>query len=293
MPVETVEHAHIAERVEPDAAGEDQPVDASRADDVLDHVEQRILEHELRRGCLVDALLRRRAVSDIVDAEHGVGIPHVLECDRRAENACERGRIGIVEQAAVPVGEGSVELYRAVLAEDEDVLQLRVIRIGSAVAVAVGGRAHVAAFARQPGPAALGRTDDRVEDAEAIEQAVVAEHALHAGAAVGVAVAAVERDRAHIAEAVEHANHHRSRRLRERRGGIREPRMVVVVRHADDRHRRGEVQHLRDAPRGTGTLIEMAHVERRCLGGRDHAETRRRFLAAGLDQRRAEHRIVP
>ena len=37
----------------------------------------------------------------------------------------------------------------------------------------------------------------------------------------------------------------------------------------------------------------MAHVERRRLGGRDHAEARRRFLAAGLDQRRAESRIIP
>src|SRR6185437_905873 len=97
------------------------------------------------------------------------------------------------------------------------------ISVAGAVVVAVGGRAHVAPFARQPGPAALRRGDYRIEDAERVSHAVVAEEALHARA-----FAQVERDRAGIADAVEHRDEYAAAVFGEGRGGVGEPGVVVV-----------------------------------------------------------------
>ena len=54
---------------------------------MVDDVDQRILEHHLGGGGLVEPFLGVLLVADILDAEHRIGIPHVLERNRLAEDA--------------------------------------------------------------------------------------------------------------------------------------------------------------------------------------------------------------
>ena len=69
----------------------------------------------------------------------------------------ELGRVWLAQNIALPIGEIAVDGDAAFRQQAENRLQRGVIGIGLAVAIAIGGGAHVAAFARQPGPAALGR----------------------------------------------------------------------------------------------------------------------------------------
>ena len=71
-----------------------------------------------------------------------------------------------MRRIAMPVRHGAIEPDLAIVAEMQHRLQPRVIRIAGAVHVAPGGGAHVAAFAGEPGPAALGRGEHAVEHAE-------------------------------------------------------------------------------------------------------------------------------
>ena len=96
-------------------------------DVVREHVHQRVLEHHLRRRRLVEAILRVVLVLDVLDAQHRVRIPHVLVCDRLAEDADQRRLVRLVQDVALPVGEVAVDMHRAVLAEHEDRLERGVI----------------------------------------------------------------------------------------------------------------------------------------------------------------------
>ncbi len=154
--VEVLKQTHIAERVEPDAAGQHQFVAAGCDDQMRDDVHERVLEHHLRGGGNVEARLRRLPVRDVLDAQHGVRVPHVGKRDRLADDCLERFGIGFTQNVARPIGQIAVDEDAALGREPEDIFQRGVIRIALAVIVAIGGGAHVAALARQPGPAALG-----------------------------------------------------------------------------------------------------------------------------------------
>src|SRR5450830_309496 len=69
--------------------------------------------------------------------------------------------------------------------------------------------------------------------------------------------------------------------------------MVVVVRRADQRDRLAEAQLSADVARRARAAIEIVQIEQRRRFTADHAETCRRFLQQGPDQRGAECRIVP
>ena len=137
----------------------------------------------------------------------------------------------MVERVAVPVGQRAVEPDFAAVAEIQDLLQPRVIGIAGAVHVAPGGGAHVAALAGQPGPAALGRRDHAVEGAERVEHAVVAIELPHRAV-----FGDIERDRSPVAGAVEHRDRDRFAVVGEWRRREGKPGVVVMVRHADQRH---------------------------------------------------------
>jgi len=68
-------------------AGQHQLVAAGRADQMVDDVDQRILEYHLGGGGLVEPFLGVLLVPDILDPKHRIGIPHVLERDRLAQDA--------------------------------------------------------------------------------------------------------------------------------------------------------------------------------------------------------------
>ena len=259
--VELLQQTHVAERIQSDAAGQHQPVAAVRADEMVDDVHQRIFEHHLRRRRLVEPLLRILAVLDVFDAQHRVRVPHVLEPDRLAQDADQLSGVRMMQNVARPIGEIAVDVDAALGLQTEDRFERGVVRIGLAVAVAVGGGAHVAAFAREPGPAALRRRDHRVEDAERVEHAVIAIELAHAAA-----LAQIKRDRPHVAEPVEHRHHHRLRVvlfLGKGRSGERVPGVIVVVRRADQRHRRAQAELAADVARRPRAAVEIAQIEQR------------------------------
>ena len=176
----------------------------------------------------------------------------------------------------------------AVLLQQEDISERRIIGIAAAVVVAIGGGAHVAAFARQPSPAALRRGDHRVIEAERVEDAVIAIAPRHAAV-----LAHIERNRAGVAEPVDHRQHGRAVGPRERRGGEREPGVIVVMRGADEERRLFHAELPADMARRADAAVDGAHVEEaRRLAG-EHAEGLRRFLQRGADQSGAERRMVP
>src|SRR5271170_5076107 len=119
----------------------------------MDH---RILENQLRRGCLVEAILGVGTVLDILDPQHGVGIPELSGLERFTKNIDQRALVRMVEWVAIPVRQSPVEPDFAVSAELQYLLEPGVIGIAGAVHVAPSGRAHVPALAGEPGPAALG-----------------------------------------------------------------------------------------------------------------------------------------
>ena len=55
--VEMFEQPHVADRVQRHAAGQHQPVRAGRAQQMIDDMDHGVLEHQLRRGGLVEAIL--------------------------------------------------------------------------------------------------------------------------------------------------------------------------------------------------------------------------------------------
>ena len=73
--IEMFEQPHVADRVQRDAAGQHQPVCAGRAQEVIDDMDHRVFQHQLRRGGLVEAVLGVGAVLDVLDAEHRIRIP--------------------------------------------------------------------------------------------------------------------------------------------------------------------------------------------------------------------------
>ena len=88
----------------------------------------------------------------------------------------------------------------AVRPQTENVSQLRIETIGRTVHIAIGGRAHIAAFAAESGPATLRRTDDAVKHSEGIKNAVIG-----ANLPDRSVLAQIERDRGQIARAVDDA----------------------------------------------------------------------------------------
>ena len=76
--VEMFQQPHIADRVQRHAAGQHQPVRAGRAQQMVHHMDHRILEHQLRCGCLVEPVPGIGPVMDVLDAQHGVRIPQLF-----------------------------------------------------------------------------------------------------------------------------------------------------------------------------------------------------------------------
>ena len=164
--VEMFEQPHVADRVQRHAAGQHQPAGARDAQQMIDDMDHGVLEHQLGRGGLVEAILGVGAVMDVLDAQHRIRIPELVRPERFAEDLGQRLLVGMIEGVAVPVGHRAVEPDFAVAAEMQHVAQPRIIGIAGAVHVAPRGGAHVAALAGQPGPAALRRRDHAVERAE-------------------------------------------------------------------------------------------------------------------------------
>ena len=165
--VEMLEQPHAGDGVERGAAGQHQLVAAGYADQMVDDVDQRILEHHLGGGGLVEPFLGVLLVADVLDAEHRVGIPHVLERNRLAQDADQI--LGVrLGKIARPIRQVAIDVNLAVGRQLQDRAQRRIKRIGLAVVIAPGRGAHVAALAGEQRPAALGRRDDGIEDAERV-----------------------------------------------------------------------------------------------------------------------------
>ena len=89
------EQAHVADRIQRDAAGQHQPVCAGGAQQMIHHMDHRVLEHQLRRGRLVEAILGVRPVMDVLDPQHRVGIPELIGFQGFAEDIDQRGLVGM------------------------------------------------------------------------------------------------------------------------------------------------------------------------------------------------------
>ena len=286
--VKMLEQPHIGERIERGAAREHQSIAFGGADKVSDHVDERVLEHHLRCGGLVETLLRILLVTDVFDAKDRIRVPHILLCNRFAENAGECVGIGIVPNIALPIREVAIEKNLSVGREIEDRLQCCVIRVRFAVIIAVGGGAHVATFAGEPGPAALRRADHRIENAERVENAVVAVNAPHAAV-----LADVQRYGAHVAEPVEHRHHCGLLVARKRRRGERKPRMIIVMRRANQRDRLAKPEMFGDVARRTHAAIDSAQIECGRVLFADQTETCRRLVKHNANQCRPECHVIP
>ena len=212
--VEMLQEPHVADGIQRHAAREHQPVGACRAQQMIDHMDHRVLEHQLRRGRLVEPFAGVGPVMDVLDAQYRVGIPELIGFQRLAENLDQRRKVGIVMGIAAPVGHRAVEPDLAVGAEIQNLAQPCVIGIAGAVHVAPGSSPHVAALARQPGPAALGRGDHAVERADRVEHAVIAVERVHRAV-----LHDVERDRTLVAGAVDHRDGNGVAVVGEGRGG--------------------------------------------------------------------------
>ena len=76
--VEMFEQPHIGDRVQRHAAGQHQPVRAGDAQEMIDHMDHGVLQHQLRRRRLVETVLRVGPVLDVLDAQHRIGIPQLI-----------------------------------------------------------------------------------------------------------------------------------------------------------------------------------------------------------------------
>ena len=121
--VEMFEQPHVADRVQRHAAGQHQPVGAGHAQQMIDDMDHRVLEHQLRRGGLVEAVLGVGAVMDVLDAQHRIGIPELVRLERLAEDVDQRRLVGMIERVAIPVGHRAIEPDFAVGAEMQNVLR--------------------------------------------------------------------------------------------------------------------------------------------------------------------------
>ncbi len=285
---EAIHQPHVGDRIQCRAAGEHEPPASGRADQVTDDVEQRVFEHELRCGRLVETFLVVDRGRGDIDAHHRIGVPHGIERNRRTEDVMQRLGVGFRLQAARPVRQRAVQPHRAVVFEAEHVAQPAVIAIGQPVAVAPRGAAHVATLAAEDRPAALGRADHAVEAAERIEDVAIAVHQRDVRAA-----RQVKRDGAIVADAVEHADHHRFVAAGERRHRVGEIRMVVVMAHADDRHRAAQAQLPPKPPGRAERTRDMACVHRREVLRPEEDAAGREFLGDAAQQRRGQRDVVP
>ena len=167
-------------------------------------------------------------------------------------------------------------------------LQPRIVGIAGAIHVAPCGGTHVAALAGEPRPAALGRRHHAVIHAERIEHAVVAVQQAHCAALDGI-----ERDRAEVTCTVEHGDRNRLSVIGKGRGREREPGVVAVVGHADQRHASGKPELARQNFRRARHLIEAAAIERRCIGDARQHKALRRLLDHAARQHAGQRKIVP
>ncbi len=255
---------------------------------MIDDMDHGVLEHELRRRGLVEAVPGVGPVMDILDPQYRVRIPQLLRLERFAENLDQRRVIGIVIGIAAPVGHRAVQLDLAVRAEMQNLSQPRIIGVGRAVHVAPGRGAHVAPLARQPGPAALGRRDHAVESAERVEHAVIAIEFSHFAI-----LGDVKRNRPLVAGAVDDGDGHGLAAVGKRRGCVRKPGMVVMVRHADQRHRLGEAELPAENSRRAPHLVHATAVDGRRAIKREKFEAAGRFLECRSDHGRDQNRVVP
>ena len=85
-----LEQPHVAERIQRHAAGQHQPVGAGHAQQMIDDMDHGVLEHQLRRRGLVEAVLGVGPVMDILDPQYRVRIPELLRLERFAENLDQR-----------------------------------------------------------------------------------------------------------------------------------------------------------------------------------------------------------
>ena len=107
--IEMFEQPHIADRVQRHAAGQHQPAGARGAQQMIDDMDHGVLEHQLGRGGLVEAVPGIGAVMDVLDPQHRIRIPELVRLERFAEYLGERLLVGMIEGVAIPVGHRAVE----------------------------------------------------------------------------------------------------------------------------------------------------------------------------------------
>ena len=96
--VEMLQQPHVGQRIQGDAAGQHQTAGAGGAQQMVDDMDQRVLEHQLRRGGLVEAIPGVGAMMDILDAQHRIGIPQLFGLERLAQDFDQRGMVGILDR---------------------------------------------------------------------------------------------------------------------------------------------------------------------------------------------------
>ncbi len=132
------------------------------------------------------------------------------------------------------------------------------------------------------------RRDHAVEGAERIEHAVIAGEAAHRAV-----LGCIQRDRTPVAGAVEHRDGDGLVRIGERRCRERKPCMIVVMRHADQRHARGKSKLLAENLRRAGHLFEAAAVEAGRFGVAQQFYALRRFFQHRASQCPEQGRVIP
>ena len=85
-----VHQPHVGDRIQRRAAGQHEFVTAGGADQMADDMEQRVLEHELRRGGFVEPLLRVDRFTTDIDPHDRIRVPHLLRRDRWPKNLEQR-----------------------------------------------------------------------------------------------------------------------------------------------------------------------------------------------------------
>ncbi len=255
---------------------------------MVDDVEQRILEHQLRRRGLVEAFRRARGLAVGVHLQHGVRVPHGFERDRRPQDRGQRRGIGFGLQAPRPVRQGAVQLHFPVRGEVKYLPQASIIRICRSLAVAPGDGSHEPAFAAENRPTALRGADHAVKAAQGLEDVPVAIEQFQRASA-----GEIDRDGAIVAEAVDHGDQDRLGRYREGGHGEREVGVIAVVAHADHRHRARQPQLTAQPARRAEGVSDVRGVHGAELGRIQQDAARRKFRADRAEQRRGQPHIIP
>ena len=175
----------------------------------------------------------------------------------------------------------------AVRPEIEDGAQPRIETVGRAVHVAIGRRAHVAAFAAESRPAALGRADDAVKHANRVEQAGVAIDLPHCAL-----LAEIERDRGPVARTVDDGDHHGRLVPGEGRDQIGKPGVIVVMRQSDDRNIAVEAEEPAQFGGSADAFLQRVAAIRRGVILEDQIEARGKLLQHGAKTCGDEQRII-